>query len=102
VITSPAQPAGDPPALDRTLTLKALDRTLRLEAVSGSGANARVMAAERDAAGKILAFADCVASEIEVVAVNGFSLRLGSASFSLTSKGATRVQSWLLQLQGAP
>jgi hypothetical protein len=93
--------AAKVPAIERTITLKALDRTLRLEAVSGSGAGARVMATERDAAGKVLALADVLAGEIAVAADNGYALRAGGSSFSLTPKGAARVQAWLLQLRGA-
>jgi hypothetical protein len=104
-VNTPAEQAPSAPrAIERTLTLKALDRTLQFEAVSASGANARVIAVERDAAAKVLAYEDGVAGAISIVSSSdGHSLlRLGRSSFSLTPKGAARVQSWLLQLHGAP
>jgi hypothetical protein len=87
-----------------TLTLKALDRTLHLEAVSGTDIMpARVIATECDAAGKVLAFENCTAAEITIAAV-AFDIhpvfRLGRCTFSLTAKGAERIRSWLLPLQG--
>jgi hypothetical protein len=101
--TMPSQPAGASPAIEGTLTLKALERTLHLVAESGSGTHARIVAVERDAAGKIMAMGDVLAGEIVITAPNGYSLvRLGSSAFYLTPKGAARVRAWLQQLQGAP
>ncbi len=90
------------PAVRRAITLKALDRTLDLQFVSGSGAGARIFAEERDTTGKVLARADGLVGEMTIGA-DGYPLvRVDSSAFSLTPKGAERVQAWLQQLRGAP
>jgi hypothetical protein len=86
--------AATAPTVERAFTLGALDRTLQLELVSGSGANARV---------KVSALEEVLPGEITVAAGNAcLQLRIaGRSAFSLTPKGAERVQAWLSQLQRA-